>query len=305
MIAKYSYFKGKIVPVERATVGVITPAYRYGSSVFEGIRAYWNEKMEQLYIFRSLEHCSRLFQSARLMQMKSISESQDQVFNKIKEVLQKNQIKEDCHIVPSFFIDEDGQISSVEPICLSIIVRLRGRLKGFSTGIKCCISSWIRISDNSMPPRIKCAANYQNSRLAALEAQINRYDNTIMLNCQGKVSEAPAGCIFIVKNGRFITPAVTNNILESITRDTVIDIGKNILGIIAEEREIDRTELYAADEVLICGTNYEILPVIQIDSYEINGSRVGQITSELQKEYMNIVRGDNNSYKEKWLTGVY
>jgi len=304
MTTKYAYFKNRIVPIEEALVSVTTPAYRYGASVFEGLRAYWNQGKNELFVFRAQEHRMRLVQSALLMQMKGVSTLLEKLDQDIVEVLRANNVREDVHIVPSVFVDGDGQIGSVEPIGLSIIVRPRGRLNRFESGLRCCISSWRRISDTSMPPRIKCAANYQNSRLATLEAKANGYDNAIMLNQQGKVSEAPGGCVFIVRQGRLITPSVTNNILESITRDTIISIGKEILGLSVEERDIDRTELYIADEVFICGTNYEVMPVKQIDAYEINGGKIGRITSKLQEVYMSIVRGDDNNY-DKWLLGVY
>jgi len=178
-----------------------------------------------------------------------------------------------------------------------------GRAYNSEIGITACVSSWERINDRSVSPRIKAGANYINSRMAQLEALDNGFDSALFLNREGKISEAPGSCIFIVRRGELITPPITASILESITRDTVIDIAKNDIGITVVERDIDRTELYICDEIFLCGTAAEITPVVSVDKIIVGDGKPGEITNSINQRYFDIVRGKVEAYKE-WLLPV-
>jgi len=221
------------------------------------------------------------------------------------KVIRANNYKEDIAVRQTIFLDGFGSWFAEGPINMFISPIPKARIDPYlPNGIKCCVSSWERINDNSLSPRVKVGANYINSRVAQLEALHNNYNSAIFLNNQGKVSEGPGSCIFIVRNNKLITPLLTASVLESITRDTVIEIAKNELGLTVEERDIDRTELYIADEVFLCGSAIEISSVVDIDGYVIGKGEKGKITKELHHMYLEIVSAKVNKYL-KWLTAIY
>ena len=189
------------------------------------------------------------------------------------------------------------------PVSYFVAAKLRPRLPTTATGIRCRVSTWVRMADNAMPPRIKCGANYVNARLARYEAHHDGYDDALMLNAAGRVAEGPGACVFMVRRGVLVTPPITEGILESITRDTLIELAKD-LGVAMEERVIDRTELYARDELLMAGSAAEVLPVTEVDGVEIGAGRVGEITTSLQSAYFASVTGESNTNKG-WLSPVY
>ncbi|CAH6794689.1 Branched-chain-amino-acid aminotransferase [Vibrio chagasii] len=298
------WFKKEILPVEQAMVNILSPTSQFGANVFEGLRAYWCDQQQQLFVFRLNCHISRLLKSVKMMRL-DIEYDKDFLFESVLEVIRANKYKEDIAIRQTIFLEGDGSWMSSGPADMFIAPipkkRAFDKNKG---GFHCCVSSWERINDNSISPRIKVGANYINSRMGQIEAVNNGFDSTIFLNSRGTVSEGPGSCLFIVRDGVLITPPLTASVLESITRFSIIDIAKDILNIEVVEREIDRTELYIADEVFFCGTAVEIIPILSVDRYCVGDGVAGSVTSALQDVYFETVRG-LNEYNKDWLVPVY
>ena len=304
MSSRLIWFDGKVLPVEDAKVNVLSPTSQFGANVFEGIRCYWNDEDNQLYAFRLQDHLNRLLRSVKLFRFES-KYSLDDLQNSFIEVVQANKYKEDIAVRQTIFLDGMGSWFATGPTNMFIAPIPKARLNpDVSKGIRCCVSSWERINDNSLSPRVKVGANYINSRAAQLEAIQNNYDSSIFLNNQGKVSEGPGSCLFIIRNNTLITPPHTASILESITRDTIIEIAINDLGLKFEERDIDRTELYIADEAFLCGSAIEISAIVNIDGYSIGNSEKGDITKKIHMFYLEIVSGKVEKYSS-WLTKIY
>jgi len=298
------WFKGEIVPLDEAKINIMATTAQYGINVFEGIRCYFNEEQNKLYSFRLNDHIERLFQSAKLIKfILDDGITTEYVSNNLKNVIKANNDKEDLYVKINMFLDGEGSWSSLSPVGLVIYSYPKGRVYSDKTGITCCVSSWERISDFVIPPRIKAGANYINSRYALLEATMNGYDSAIILNRNGKVAEGPGACLFMVRDGILVTPPITASILESITRQSILKIAKSELCLEVEERDIDRTELYISDEIFFVGTSVEVLPVLSVDKYEINGGEVGSVTKELRELYFQIVRGKQNQYSN-WLSEI-
>ena len=298
------WFKGEIIPLSDAKINVLSPTSQFGANVFEGLRAYWNEIQNQLYIFRLHEHSKRLLNSVKMMRFEE-RYNLEFLSNSCKDIIIANGFKQDIAIRQTIFLDGFGSWFSNTPTDMFIAPIARERvLSNEKKGVHTCISSWERINDNSLSPKIKVGANYINSRAGQLEALRNNYDFTIFLNNKGQVSEGPGSCLILIREGKLITPPITGSILESITRSTVIQIAKEELGLEVEEREVDRTELYIADEIFFCGTAVEIIPILSVDRIDIGIGKEGSITNKLKKTYFDIVRGNNNKYKN-WLTPVY
>ena len=279
------------------------------SAVFEGIRAYWNEGEEELYIFRLQSHLHRLFDSMKLMRMSS-PYSQAELTAAIMDLLKANQAREDTYISPMAYLGDAApglRATHQHPAKVFITARPQASHMRSRRGIHCCVSSWARISDNVMPPRAKAIANYQNSHLVTTEAQVNGYDGGIILNTQGKVAEGAYACIFIVRDGVVITPGVTAGILEGITRDTVIRLFRDVLQVPVEERDVDRTELYVAEEAFFCGTYFEIEPIVSVDRYPVGSGRPGPLTRRLVRLYQDVVRGRGRfeTCPYEWQTPVW
>jgi branched-chain amino acid aminotransferase len=300
--SRYVYLNGELVPYADARIHVQSSAVKYGGSVFEGLRAYWNPAHEELYVFRLQEHIDRLFGSMRLMRMAHTLTRQE-LERSILDVLRKNEVQEDVHLRQTAFLDGDGDLDATGPVGLA--VDARPRKVTAKPGITVGVSSWTRIADGAMPPRIKCSANYQNGRLAMLEAKANGYEGALLLNSRGKLAEAPGACCFVVRGGVPMTPPVTADILESVTRITLLELFRTELGQSPLERDIDRTELYVADEVFLCGSGWEITPVVAIDRLPLgDGVQPGPITRAIQACYFAVVRGEKSAYR-RWLTPVY
>jgi len=300
--SRYLYLNGKIVPYGEALIHVQSAAVKYGTSVFEGLRAYWSAPRQELYLFRVREHTDRLYDSLRLMRLEH-SFSRAELLSSILEVLRKNDYREDVHVRQTAYLEADAAMEATGPTGLA--VDALPRKLSDKPGISACVSSWMRIADGAMPPRIKCSANYQNGRLATLEAKVNGYDTALLLNGRGKVAEAPGACCFIVRRGVPVTPPVTADILESVTRATLLELFRRELGVTPEVREIDRTELYVADEAFLCGSGWEITPVLSVDRLPLGeGQEPGPVTRAIQTCYFAVVRGEKPAYRD-WLTPVY
>lgn len=300
--SRHLYLDGKLVPYQDARIHVQSAAVKYGASVFEGLRAYWNPAHEELYVFRLQEHIDRLYGSMKLMRMEH-GLSREELAGSILQVLRRNEYREDVHIRQTAFIAADGPMDATGPVGLA--VDALPRKLTHKAGIAACVSSWTRIADGTMPPRIKCSANYQNGRLAMLEARANGYDGALLLNGRGKVAEAPGACCFVVRGGVPVTPPVTADILESVTRSTLLELFRAELGQTPVEREIDRTELYVAEEAFLCGSGWEITPVLSVDRLPLGeGTGAGPVTRSMQACYFAVVRGEKPAYRA-WLTPVY
>ncbi len=296
---------GNIIPFKEARIHPLNTTMKFASSVFDAWRAYWNEEQEELYVFRLREHLERLVQSAKIAQI-ACPYSVDEMFNQTLELIQANEYKEDLHCRVILFVNEiDGGLFSVSPVSMLIAAMPMPQFfKAGPEGVHCCVSSWRRISDEDMPPRIKAAANYHNSRLAGLQALADGYDSAILLDRNGKVTEGPAYCIFIIRNGILITPPATSSVLESVTRDTFITLFPELNGQRVVQREIDRTELYIANEAFFCGSSAEATPILSVDKRPVGDGKMGPVTRELREAYLKLVRGKSPMHRD-WLLSVY
>ena len=296
------WMNGKLVTQAEAVLPVNSAAVFYASNVFEGLRAYWNETDDQLYCFRLDEHFARFRESMKMMRF-TVPYSDADLHAAVKATLTGNAFREDIHMHLVAYVGGAG-LEATSPTGLYINPRRRGRIAEDS-GLRCCISSWARTSDNAIPIRLKCGANYQNGRLATLQAKADGYDAPIFLNQLGRVAEGSGATFFMVRKGQIVTPPVTSDILESITRSTLVEkLCPEGLGMQVVEREIARTELYVAEEAFFCGSGYEITPITSVDRFPLGDGHVGPITQKLSMAYMNIVRGTDKRYPE-WRTPVY
>ncbi len=297
---------GEIVEWKNATVHVSTDLVLRGANVFEGMRGYWNSDEEEMYIFRNPEHLKRLRESSKIMRM-SIPYSDEELTAAFIELIKKNDFRGGVHFRPVVYFDQ-GESNAYLPeeirTGMFIVAFSRPHAKSIHDGVRSCTSTWRRNSDMAMPSRIKAGANYHNSRLAHVEARVKGFSSPIMLNDRGKVAEGPASCFMMVRNGVVITPPVTADILESITRDTLIQLCREDLGIEVIEREIDRSEVYIADEAFFCGSGAEVTPMVSLDHYPLGTGEVGPLTKRIQKQYFDVAEGRVEKYRD-WLVPVY
>jgi branched-chain amino acid aminotransferase len=293
---------GNLMPLNEAKVSITAPGLSYAALVFEGIRAYWNENDQELLFFRLEDHLKRFSNSMKILKFEK-TPSLDLIKKQIIENIIANNYKEDIYIRLQGYIDDWGEMALRSPVSTSIVSYPRPRSIDFNKGKNFTVSSWQRLDDNASPPRVKASANYLNSRLASIQAKESGYEGAILLTSNGKVSEGPGGCIFLIREGVMITPSVSSGILESITRDSVLKIAKE-KNLIVESRDVDRTELYIADEIFYCGTGQEIMPILSVDKILAGEGKVGDVTALFQKEYTQIVRGENEPFNF-WITPIY
>lgn len=302
--SRFIWLGGKMLPLNEAKINVLSPTAQFGANVFEGIRCYWNKDEEQLFAFRLKEHFNRLQKSMKMFCFE-MPYSNEYLEDAFKSIIRKNNYKEDIAVRQTVFIDGFGTWSSTEKINMFVSPIGKSRIKKLDdVGLTCCVSSWERISDRCLSPKIKVGANYINSRMAQLEAKRNGYDTAIFLNSRGTVAEGPGSCFFMVKDGKLITTPSIASILDSITRDSLMIIGKKVLDIEVIEREIDRTELYVCDEAFLCGSAMEVTPIIAIDHFTVGNGKTGELTKQLHNEYLRIADGNNKQF-EGWLTAIY
>lgn len=300
--ADFIWFDGEFKPWDSVTVPITTHAIHYGTSVFEGIRGYSND--ENLFVFKLKEHMERLIQSAEVYSINSRF-TLSEICTSTVELLKKNNIRKSCYIRPLLFIGLHGidlNVTKNSPSHLAIIAFPFNRYFP-ETGIRTCISSWRRINENSTPPMAKAGGNYMNSVLATQECKRNGYDESILLDYQGNVSEAPGENIFLVRGNKIYTPPLSDSVLEGITRDTAITLARD-LGYEVQERSITRTELYIADELFVTGTAAEITPIISVDNHMVSDGQVGEITKKISDFYQKVVVSQISDYRE-WLTPVW
>lgn len=303
-MTEFVYMDGNYVEKEKATIPVMTHAFLYGTGIFEGIRAYYNEEENQLYAFRVPEHYERLVKSAKIMHMDT-KHSIDEYCKITKDLLQKNGYKQNCYIRPNLYksAEKIGPGLMNNPDSFMIFTLAMNDYIDTTKGLKVCVSSWRRNSDNAIPPRAKITGAYANTALIVTDARLAGFDDAIVLTEDGIVTEGSAMNLFIVVDGKLVTSAPTDNILLGVTRNTVITLAKD-LGIEVEERVIDRTELYVADEAFYCGTGAQISPIVSIDNRNLGDGTVGPIATKLQKLYFDVVKGKVEKYKN-WCMPIY
>lgn len=285
---------GRLVPYDEAVIHVSSVAMKYGGSVFEGVRFYWNAEQRRLYLFAFDAHVDRLFESLRLMGME-YDFTGDDLRHHVEALIEVNRLHEDGYVRIAASIAVDGPIDATGPVLLNIAAFPQGRKS--TSGIRVGISPWRRLPEAAMPPRIKCVANYQNGRLAMLTARAAGYDSALLLDDHGKVSEAPTSTFFAVRRGVLCTPPITSDILESITRRFVLKLALDA-GVPVAERIIDRSECYLAEEAFLCGTGAEILPIRSIDQHTLGVDSPGPITAMLQQRYFDAVYDRNPTYRQ-------
>jgi branched-chain amino acid aminotransferase len=303
-VPQYAYFGGKIVPIGDAKISIMTHAFNYGTGAFEGIRAYWNEREKRLLVFRMPEHYARMHKSCAILKIK-IPHSTEELCGITCELLKKEAYKEDTYIRPVAYKASEG-----------IGVRLHGLEDGFcifavpfgryiekEEGARTAVSSWRRIDDNAAPARAKVTGIYVNSALSKTEVAERGFDEAIVLNHDGHVSEGSAENIFLVREGKLVTPAPSENILEGITRKTIMQIADEELGVGTVERQIDRSELYIADEVFFCGTGVQVAAVIEVDGRPVGDGKIGPLTKQIRDLYFDIAKGKVAKFRH-WCTPV-
>ena len=300
-----AFFNGQIVSLKDAKVGIMTHALHYGTAVFEGIRGNWNESKEKMIIFRLKEHFDRLLRGSNILKM-NLGYTSQEMCDITVDLVKSNGYKEDVYIRPLAYKSQELvanlKLHELEDD-LSIIVIPFGAYIDNTKPIKCQTSSWRRPEDTMMPTGVKLAGLYTTSILAKTEAVSAGYDEAILLNNDGTVSEGSGENLFMVQNGEIITPTETDNCLLGITRHTIIQIAKNELNIDIRERRIHRSELYLADEIFLTGTAAHVTSVGSLDNRTIGNGNVGQITKTLQDIYFSIVSGKIEDKKyESWLT---
>ena len=293
----YAFFRGQFVPLEEAKVGIMTHALHYGTGIFEGIRGNWNAEKKVVYIFRLREHYARLLQGCRLM-MIDIPYSLDELCNTTVELVERCGYTEDIYIRPLAYKSAEKvanlKLQELDSDFCLMTTPFGSYLS--SDNLRCCTSSWRRVDDTMIPARFKISGIYVNSILAKTEATLAGFDEAIMLNQDGHVCEGTGENIFLVSGGRLYTPPLEENVLPGITRDTVMQLAQSELGVSVEERSIDRSELYVADEVFLTGTAAHLTPVVEIDSRSISDGQPGPISKKLQQMYFEVVAGKNPKY---------
>jgi branched-chain amino acid aminotransferase len=299
----YAFFKGKIVPIEEAKVSIMTNALQYGTGVFGGIRGYMQDggNKKNIAIFRLRDHYKRLLKSLVILN-KTIPYSEDDLVRLTLELVKKNNPDTDCYVRPLAYADNLGLSPNLNgsTFDFAMYVIPLGEYLPVSKGLKLMISNWIRISDHSIPSRAKATGGYINSALARGDAEAHGYDDALLMDPRGHITEASAANLFIVRDGVLITPPKYTDVLEGITRRSILEVA-NDLGLKTEERDIDRTEIYTADEAFLTGTGAQVAWISEIDKRKIGDGKIGPISSKIQKTFFDIVRGKNAKYKN-WLT---
>lgn len=304
MSTQYVFMDGSYIPEEDAKISVKTHAFLYGTSIFEGIRGYWNKEEQQIYTFRMKEHYERMYKNAKIMHMKP-DYSVDEMCEITIELLKKNKPEGDIYIRPTLYKSEceigpklTGKDSFLIFTCII------GDYVDISRGLNICVSNWNRLEDNTIPPRGKIAGAYVNTGLIKTDALKAGFDEALVLSNEGHVTEGSAMNFYLVENNKLITSRSIDNILVGITRDTVKEIAEKDLGLEAEERAINRTELYMADEAFFCGTGAQVSPITSIDHRPVGNGNPGPVTTKIQNLYFDIVKGKVEKYKH-WCTPVY
>lgn len=300
----YAYFQKQFMPLTEAKIGILTHALHYGTACFEGIRGNWDSEQERFCIFRLQDHYKRMLGGCRILKIQ-LPYSIDELCRMTTELVEESGYHEDVYIRPLAYKSSERvgvRLHDVEDDFLIIVTTLPPYLD-IQKGVRCCTSSWRRLDDTMIPARGKICGSYVNSALAKTEAVENGFDEAILLSQDGHVSEGSGENIFLLIDGKLATPASSDNILLGITRDTVIQLARNELGIATIERQVDRSELYLAEECFFTGTAAHITPIVEVDHRPVGTGKVGNITSQLQQIFAEVILGRNSDYLD-WYTLV-
>ena len=300
----FAYLNGRFVPIRDAKISVMTHAFNYGTGCFEGVRAYWNEDEGQLYGLHFREHYSRLLRSCRILRI-TLPHSVEDLIDITVELLRKCNYREDAYIRPIAYKSSEligVRLHNLEDAFTVFAVPF-GNYVPIDRGISAQVSSWRRVDDNAVPARSKITGSYINPALSKTEAEESGFEEAIVLTDDGHVAEGSAANLFLVRDGKLVTPPATDNILEGIVRSTIIRIAADEK-IPVEIRRVDRTELYLADEAFLCGTGVQVSAITSIDHRQVGTGEVGPIARRLSRIYFEAVRGKTAKYKD-WLTPIY
>ena len=301
----YAYFQKEFVPLAEAKIGIMTHAFHYGTGVFEGIRGNWNDKEQELYLFRIKDHYDRMRRSCRIMRIE-FPYSSEELHSITTKLVEMCGYREDVYVRPLAYKSSEAlgvRLHDLEDGFLAFVAPF-GPYLDIEKGARCCTSSWRRVEDTSIPARAKITGIYANSALAKTEAHLNGFDEAIMLDERGHVSEGSGENIFIVEGDRLMTPPPSSNILVGITRETVMTLARQELGMETVERDIDRSELYATEECFMTGTAAHVTPVVELDHRPIGEGKMGPVTKRLVQLYFDIITGRNPKYAS-WCTPCY
>jgi branched-chain amino acid aminotransferase len=303
VLGKWAFFEDDFVPLEEAKIGIATHALNYGTGCFGGIRAYWNEEQEQLYVFRLKKHFHRFLDSCKLLNI-LLPYTIDDLSGIVLELLRRENYRQDCYVRPLAYKATEDITPRLYDLddAFSCFTRPQGNY--IKLEVRAGVSSWRRVDDNSIPARGKITGAYINSAFARTEAHWNGFDEAIVLNQDGHVSEGSAENVFIVRNDHLITPSVEDNILEGITRATIMELVREEFGMHVHERTIDRSELYLAEEAFFTGTGAQVAAIVEVDHRPLSGGKTGPWTKRIQELYFHTVRGQNPKFIH-WLTPVY
>jgi branched-chain amino acid aminotransferase len=300
-----AFFNNAFVPIEEARISIRTNALHYGTGIFEGIRAYWNAQQKQLFVFKMPEHYARMLNNCRVLRLR-IDKDVKELCDITLELLRKNEHREDSYVRPLAYVKSEGlgpKLVGYET-GFAIYTLPLGDYIDTSTGVKVGFSSWRRISDNTIPARCKVTGGYVNSALAKTEALEQGFDEAIFLTQDGFISEGSAMNIILIRNGKLITPDLSADILEGITRAVLIELCREELGLEVIERPVGRSELYLADEAFLCGTGAQVSPIIEADRRPIGDGKVGPLTTKIQELYFRVVKAEHPKYQH-WCAPVY
>jgi branched-chain amino acid aminotransferase len=302
---RYAFFNGNIVPIQDARISVMTHGFNYGTGVFGGLRGYWNADDAQLYVFRPIDHFKRLIGSAHIMRMQ-VPYTPEELVGILQELLRAEAYQENCYIRPLAYKSLEGigvRLHDI-PDAFTMFAVPFGRYVAKEEGAHVCFSSWRRVDDNAIPARGKIVGAYANSALIKSDAILAGYDEALVLNADGHISEMSAANLFIVRDGVAITPPINANILEGIVRRSVMQLMRDELGIEVVERDIDRTEMYLADEAFMCGTGVQIAAITQVEHRDIGSGTMGPITTQVRDLFYDVVYGRVEKYQH-WVTPMY
>jgi branched-chain amino acid aminotransferase len=304
-MTRFAFFKGQIVPIEEAKVSVMTHGLNYGTGCFEGIRAYWNESDQELYVFRLQEHYERLLRSCRILRI-ALPYTAQELGQITLELLRKEGFRQDCYIRPLAYKGDEIIGVRLHDLTdeLAIFSVPFGRYIEKEEGAHVGFSAWRRVDDNAIPARAKITGSYINSALAKTDAVLNGYDEALVLTQDGHISEGSAENFFLVRNGQLVTPPITANILEGITRDTIITLACEELGLETSERTIDRSEVYTCDEAFFCGTGVQVAAITQIEHRPVGTGVIGPVVSQIRDLYFDVVRAKHPKYRH-WCAPVF
>ncbi len=303
-MTKFAFFEGQIRPIHDAKISVMNQTFNYGTGCFGGIRGYWNNAQQQLYVFRILDHYRRFLNSGKLL-MAQLPYTAQELADITIELLAREGWNENCYIRPLIY--KADEIIGVRLHDLHDEVTIfsvpMGSYLPREEGLKLCTSSWRRVDDTAIPPRGKITGAYINSALIKTEAHLNGFDDALVLNQDGHIAEASAANLVMVRHGKLIMPPATANSLEGITLSAIVQLAQQELGLECEAREIDRTEMYIAEEAFLCGTGAQLVSIASLDHRTVGSGEMGPITKALHRLYFRVVRGEEPKYMH-WLTPV-